>query len=342
MRTWGAPSDTGRGLSVLSHREVTLPGRPATVPWRRVARLLRPLRWGLVGMVALSAGGVLVGLVPPLLLGLLVDALVEHDDKREAALLSVAIAGALLVQAIAYVLSDGMYYRNAGRLHRSLRLRMFDGLRHRGASGDEEQSGIPSRFISDVLTVDQITVGLLDTGSMVLVQFVSAAVAIGLLEPVALAVIFPMLGAIWVVTRRTQEPAATAGLQRQEELERLTRSISRELVEPDADRAKRRFRVAVERVMRAEIRYGWLQAFNTQGSGGLAMLGPIAVVVTAAFAGTSQIGTLLALYLLAQRAFSGFDGIVDLSLANKSVRGAVNRCFEYIDAESDQPSAPAV
>jgi ABC-type multidrug transport system fused ATPase/permease subunit len=292
-------------------------------------------------MVGLSAGGVLVGLVPPLLLGLLVDALVEHDDKREAALLSVAIAGALLVQAIAYVLSDGMYYRNAGRLHRSLRLRMFDGLRHRAASDDEEQSGIPSRFISDVLTVDQITVGLLDTGSMVLVQFLSAAIAIGLLEPVALAVIFPMLGAIWVVTRRTQEPAATAGLRRQEELERLTRSISRELVEPDEIRAKRRFRVAVERVMRAEIRYGWLQAINTQGSGGLAMLGPIAVVVTAAFAGTAHIGTLLALYLLAQRAFSGFDGIVDLSLANKSVRGAVNRCFEYIDAESDQPSAPA-
>jgi hypothetical protein len=169
----GRPSDTGRGLSVLSHKEVTLPGRPPTVPWRRVARLLRPLRWG-----------------------------------REAALLSVAIAGALLVQAIAYVLSDGMYYRNAGRLHRSLRLRMFDGLRHRAASDDEEQSGIPSRFISDVLTVDQITVGLLDTGSMVLVQFLSAAIAIGLLDPVALAVIFPMLGSRCCVFSIACEPGS--------------------------------------------------------------------------------------------------------------------------------------
>jgi ABC-type multidrug transport system fused ATPase/permease subunit len=311
------------------------------VPWRRVAGLLWPLRWGLAGMVGLSAGGVLVGLVPPLLLGVLVDALVEHGDKHEAALLSVAIAGAILVQAIAYVLSDGMYYRNSGKLHRSLRLRMFEGLRRRGRITDEEQSGIPSRFISDVLTVDQITVWMLDNGSMVLVQFISAAVAIGLLEPVALAVIFPMLVAIWVVTRRTQEPAATAGLQRQEELERLTRSIGRELLEPDETRAMRRFRLAVERVMRAEIRYGWLQAINTQGSGGLAMLGPIAVVVVAAFAGTAQIGTLLALYLLAQRAFSGFDGIVDLSLATKSVRGAVNRCFEYVDAASDERSTPS-
>ena len=312
------------------------------VPWRRVVALLRPLRWGLASMVGLSVGGVLLGLVPPLALGVLVNALVERGDKHEAALLSVGIAGAILAQAVAYVFSDGMYYRNAGKLHRSLRLQMFDGLRRRGTFDDEEKSGLPSRFISDVLTADQITILMLDTGSMVLVQFVSAAVAIGLLEPVGLAVMLPMLAAIWVVTRRTQEPAATAGLHRQEELERMSRSIVGELSEPDEKKATSHFRAAVQRVMKAEIRYGWLQAINTQGSGGLAMLGPIAVVVAAAFAGTTHIGTLLALYLLAQRAFSGFDGIVDLSLATKSVRGAVNRCFEYIDAAHDQPRIAAV
>lgn len=286
-------------------------------------------------MVGLSAGGVLLGLVPPLALGVLVNALVERSDKHEAALLAGLIAGAMLAQAVAYVLSDGMFYRNAGKLHRSLRLRMFEGLRRRGVRDEEESSGIPSRFISDVLTLDRVTVSLLDTGSMVLVQFISAAIAIGMLEPVTLAVIFPMLTAIWFVTRRTQEPAATAGLRRQEELEAMTRAIARELAEPDEERATSRFRAAVERVMRAEIRYGWLQAINLQGSGGLAMLGPIAVVVAAAFAGTAHIGTLLALYLLAQRAFSGFDGIVDLSLGTQSVRGAVNRCFEYIDGTTD-------
>lgn len=292
-------------------------------------------------MVGLSVGGVLLGLVPPLLLGVLVNALVERGDKHEATLLSIGIAAAIVVQAIAYVLSDGMYFRNAGKLHRSLRLRMFDGLRRKGPAESEELNGIPSRFISDVLTVDQVTVWMLDTGSMVLVQFVSGVVAIGLLEPVALAVMLPMLAAIWVVTRRTQEPAATAGLRRQEELERMSRSIVDELPDSDGERAKTRFRTSLERVMRAEIRYGWLQAINTQGSGGLAMLGPIAVVVTAAFAGTSHSGTLLALYLLAQRAFGGFDGIVDLSLASKSVRGAVNRCFEYVDSAGPELRIPA-
>jgi ABC-type bacteriocin/lantibiotic exporter with double-glycine peptidase domain len=117
----------------------------------------------------------------------------------------------------------------------------------------------------------------------------------------------------------------------------MTRAIVGGLAEPDEEQATSSFRTSVERVMKAEIRYGWLQAINVQGSGGLAMLGPIAVVVAAAFAGTAQVGTLLALYLLAQRAFSGFDGIVDLSLATKSVRGAVNRCFEYIDSASGPP-----
>lgn len=316
-------------------------GRVAAVPWRRVADLLRPLRWGLAGMVGLSVGGVLLGLVPPIALGNLVDALVERGDKREGVLLSVVIAVAIVVQAVSYVFSDGMYYRNAAKLHRSLRLRMFAGLRRRRAGDDQELSGIPSRFISDVLTVDQITIGLLDRGSMVVVQCVSAVVAIGMLEPVALAVVFPMLAAIWVVTRRTQEPAAAAGLKRQEELERMTRSIARQLPEPDEEQATSRFRSAIERVMKAEIRYGWLQAINLQGSGGLALIGPIAVVVAAAFAGTAHVGTLLALYLLAQRAFGGFDGIIDLSLASKSVRGAVNRCFEYSDGASAESPIPA-
>jgi ABC-type multidrug transport system fused ATPase/permease subunit len=217
---------------------------------------------------------------------------------------------------------------------------MFDGVRRR-AGPDSDLSGIPSRFIADAQTLDSITVSILDTGSMLLVEFGSAAVAVGLLEPLALAVVFPMLAAIWVITRRTQQPAALAGQRRQEELERMTRAIARELHETDGAGTRSRFRAAVERVMHAEIRYGWLQAVNRQGSAGLAKLGPIAVVVAAAFAGTAHVGALISLYLLAQRTFWGFDGIVDLSLATQSVRGAVNRCFEFVDAPAPEPRLPA-
>jgi ABC-type bacteriocin/lantibiotic exporter with double-glycine peptidase domain len=313
--------------------------RPATVPWRRVADLLRPIRWGLAAMVGLSVGGVLIGLVPPLALGVLVDALVERNDRPEAAVLAALMAIAILAEATAYVLSDGMYARNAGKLHRSVRLQMFDGARRRHGRKEEESTGTPSRFISDVLTLDLITVSILDNGSMLFVELVSAAIAISALEPVALVVIFPTLAAIWIVTRKTQEPAAAAGLRRQAELELMTRSVVRELRDSDENGAKNRFRVAIDRVMQAEVHYGWLQAFNRQGSAGLAKLGPIAVVVVAAFAGTAHVGTLISLYLLSQRAFWGFDGVVDLSLATQSVRGAVNRCFELIDTPSTCPNA---
>jgi hypothetical protein len=120
----------------------------------------------------------------------------------------------------------------------------------------------------------------------------------------------------------------------------MTRAIVRELPDPDETASRSRLGNALERVMHAEIRYGWLQGINRQGSAGLAKLGPIAVVVVAAFAGVAHVGTLISLYLLAQRSFWGFDGIVDLSLATQSVRGAVNRCFEFIDTPAPETNLP--
>ena len=129
---------------MIPHRRSTREGEhPAAVPWRRVARLLRPIRWGLAGMVGLSVGGVLVGLVPPLALGVLVDALVERNDKHEAAPLAGLIALTILVEATAYVLSDGMYARNAGRLHRNVRLQMFDGVRGRRRPTTDDSAASP-------------------------------------------------------------------------------------------------------------------------------------------------------------------------------------------------------
>ena len=311
---------------------------PGAIPWRRVAGLLRPLWRGVAAMVGLSVGGVLVGLVPPLALGVLVNALVERNDKQEAAMLAGLIVLAIVVEAGLYIGSDGMYARNASRLYRNLRTAMFAGALRRAQRG-EDTAGLPSRFISDAETLERITLSILDSGSMLLVEFASAIVALGLLEPWAVPVVAPMLAATWIVTRRMQEPAATAGQRRQEELEAMTYSIVRELDRRDDPEAPARFRVAAERVMGAEVRYGWLQALNLQGSGGLAKLGPITVVVASAFVGNHHAGTLISLYLLAQRAFWGFDGLVDLSLGTQSVRGAVTRCFDLIDAHAANKTA---
>jgi hypothetical protein len=96
-----------------------------------------------------------------------------------------------------------------------------------------------------------------------------------------------------------------------------------------------------ERLLRAEVRLGWVQAANLHVSGALAKLGPIVVVTAAAFAGSHRAGTLLTLYLLAARAFYGFDGLVDLSLAMQSVRGAVNRCLELVETSGSGTQAAA-
>jgi hypothetical protein len=126
-------------------------------------------------MVGLSTGGVLIGLVPPLAFGALVNALVERKDTAEGALLAGLIGLAVLVETVAYVLSDGIYARNAGRLYRSLRLLMFEGACNLPSIDEEERSGLPSRFISDAETVG-VAVSVLDSGSMLLVEEVDPLV----------------------------------------------------------------------------------------------------------------------------------------------------------------------
>jgi ATP-binding cassette subfamily B protein len=303
----------------------------SAIPWWRVLSLLRPLRASLAAMVALSVLGSLAGLVPPIAVGFLVNDLVEGKGIRpEDALWAALLAAAIVAQAVAYIASDGLYARNAGRLYRDLRLRMFDGVTRRRRLDDEAVQGLPARFVSDAESFEHVTVYALDTGSMLVVEVAAALVVLGLLEPWAVAVVAPLLAATWLVTRRLQEPAARAGRMRQEELERLTATLARELPQgPGAGRT--RFATVAERLLRAEVRVGWVQAVNLHGSGALAKLGPIAVVVAAAYAGGYKAGTLLTLYLLAARVFYGFDGLVDLSLAMQSVRGAVARCLELID-----------
>ncbi len=292
------------------------------------------MRGGVLAMAGLTVGGVLVGLVPPLALGALINALVARHGSH-AALLAGLVALAMLLEAGAYVASDGMYARNASRLYRNLRLEMFRGALHRRmVAGAEQTAGLPSRFISDAETLERLTLALLDRGLMQIVEFVSALAALAVLDPWTIAVVVPSLGATWLVARRVQAPTAVAGRRRQEQLETMTSTLSRLLGAQShaPDEATNRFRAAAERVMAAEIRLGWLRAVNLQGSGGLAKLGAITPVLAAAFLGHHQAGTLMAIYLLAQRVFWGFDGLVDLRLDMQTVRGAVARCFELIDA----------
>ena len=78
-------------------------------------------------MGGLTVSGVLIGLVPPLVLGALISALVARNATAHAALPAGVVAVAMLLEAGAYVASDGMYARNVSRPYRNVRLQMFRG-----------------------------------------------------------------------------------------------------------------------------------------------------------------------------------------------------------------------
>ena len=169
---------------------------PAPVPWRRVFALLRPLRGGVLAMGGLTVSGVLIGLVPPLVLGTLVNALVARNGTAHAALLAGLVAVSMLLEVVVYVASDGVYARNASRLYRNVRLQMFRGaLRRRTVGSAEEIAGLPSRFISDAETLERMTLALLDRGVMRIVEFVGALTALAVLEPWTIVVVVPSLAA---------------------------------------------------------------------------------------------------------------------------------------------------
>ena len=292
-------------------------------------------------MLALSVAGVLAGLVPPLALGTLVNALVERRDTVEGALLAGVIAVAVVAEASAYILSDGLYARAVGGLFLDLRTAMLQGLRAL-RDRNEQVQGMSARFVSDAETIEQITLSILDSSVMLGVEFVTALIAIAILEPVSLVAMAPLLTMTWLVTRRMQIPVAGASRGRQEALERMTAALDDELNGNLAGTADPPFLDSARRLRAAEVRLGWLRGANLQGSGGFAKLGPIAVVVIAAFAHAHHPEILVSLYLLSQRAFYGFDGIVDLSLDLNGARAAVNRCFALIDAGTGSHDPTAV
>ncbi len=324
-----------RGIDPVARRDARPP-----IPWRAVWALLQPARAGLAGMVALSLAGSLIGLIPPLWVGFLVDDLVGRGHGGGVTGWAAVIAFAVAAEAGAYVLSDGLYARVAGRLFRDVRLLMFEGLLA-GPPGGAGASGIASRFVSDAETMEELTVAALDQAAVGVFDLVAALAALGALDALSLGAVAGVLLAAVLVFRRTRAPAAGAGKERQEALEGMSRTLAAALARrAEPGDARGRFRAAVERVLRSDVRLGWLSAANRHGSRALVGLGPIAVVVTAGLHGGHRAGALLSLYLLAGRAFQGAETLLDLSLDVELVRGAVERCFALVE-RGRPPLAPA-
>ena len=354
--------------------------RRAAIPWRRLLALTLPARRALLGMVALTALGALLGLVPPLAFGALIDDLAGGHHAGAAALAAAPaaalIVAALLLEALCFALSDGFFAQAVGTLYRELRMLMFKGLQTRPPASAPELAGAASRFVSDAQALQDVVVAPLDTAVIGLFELVSALVTLAVLYPPAALYGAALIALTGLIARRSQAPLGPAAERRQEALEAMSHTLAAELsarlergdaaragsghaasAGPDAEghgaaraahgaaraahlAAAGRFHEAVSRVRRREVRLGWLEAANRYGAGAAANLGPIAVVVLAAVAHSFSAGTLLALFLLAERAFQGGDSLIDLGFDLELVRGAVARCFELVDLQA--PLRPAL
>lgn len=312
-------------------------GRTRTeIPWRRLLSLTAPVRPQLTAMVALTGLGALVGLVPALALGSLVNDLAGSRHDGGASIAAVLIVASIAIEAIAFTLSDGFFSKAVSSLYRDLRVMMFSGVQRRPKQSAEELAGLTSRFVSDAEAMQELIVAPLDTTVMGTFELVSALIALAILDApsAGLAILLALLAAM--LTRLLQAPAAGAAQERQEALESMSRSLAAELSMRLQDGGgARRFAQSASNVLRHEVRLGWLQAGSRYGSSAFASLGPIAVVIVAALTSGLRAGTLLSVFLLAERAFSAADDLVEIGLDVELVRGAVARCFELVDGERE-------
>lgn len=315
-------------------------GSRAEIPWRRLIPLMRPVRAPLAAMVALTGLGSLVGLVPALALGSLVDDLSGSHHSGGAVFAVALIVTSIAVEAIAFTLSDGFFTKAVSSLYRDLRVMMFAGARRAPQRSSEEIAGLTSRFVSDAEAMQELIVSPLDTAVMGIFELVSALIALAVLSAPAagVAILLGLVAA--VLARALQTPAAGAAQERQEALEEMSRSLASELSRRLQDEGgAHRFAQSATRVLRREVRLGWLEAASRYGAGAAANIGPIAVVLTAALTSSMKAGTLLSIFLLSQRAFSAADDLMEIGLDVELVRGAVVRCFQLVDAQLAE-SAP--
>jgi ABC-type multidrug transport system fused ATPase/permease subunit len=308
------------------------------LPWQQIRTLLSPSRRALTAMLALSLAGSLAALVPPLALGRLVDALAGHATSAVAAAWVGAAALAVIAEGAAYAASDVFYARAAARACRELRLWMFDGL-ERLRLGSQDRATLATRFVSDVETLEEVTVAALDRTALAVFDLLAPLVALAILAGRLVGV--AALGAVIAayVLQRLRRPASAAGEWRQETLERMSEALATPAPTPAA--ARQRFVAAVRAVADAESRLGWIGAVNHHGSAVAAGLGPLLVVLAGAASGKADAGTLLTVYLLASRAFGAVETLLDGMYGIAVARGAIARCFALVGPRRVEAPAEA-
>lgn len=279
-------------------------------------------------MLALTALGSALAVVPPLAAGPFVVSLTEHANLAGAARWGALIAAASMLSALAYAFSGVTRSTVSAALYERLRTTMLDGVLRARDPSSRQRQGAVARFISDAESLETATVSALDDLTIASLELLWCFGALILLDPISLPTIVILMVMAGLLVRVVQRPLANAGEERQERLEDLSVAVGGAMM-----RSARRTAAisAIAHTRHADARLGRIEAVTREFAAALADLIPLVVVGIAAARGGLSVGPLLSLLLVSERALSAGAELAHVSIDVESVRGAVSRCFELVD-----------
>ena len=322
----------------------------------RVWKFAQPYRWMVAGFLLATMGQAVLGLVPPILFGRIIDNVIPNEDRSLLTLYAILIVGAAIFSAVlslierywSSIIGEGVIY--------DLRSALFDHVQRMPISFfTRTQTGtLTNRLNSDVIGAQRALTATLGTVvSNVIVLFTTLAAMLILewrltllallLTPLFVLPYRKIGGVQQAITREGMEHNAAMNATMTERFN-VSGALLVKLFGRQNDEAKQ----FSERA--AEVRdIGIRSALFTRGF--MVMLGLLGTIGTAlvyglgglfAIQGSIQAGELAAMGLLVGRIYQPLTGLTNARIDVLTALVSFDRVFEVLDAPSpivDSPNA---
>ncbi len=320
----------------------------------RVWRFARPYRWMVAGFLMATIGQAVLGLVPPILFGRIIDDVIPNEDRGLLTLYAILIVGSAVVSAVlslverywSAIIGEGVIY--------DLRSALFDHVQRMPiAFFTRTQTGtLTNRLNSDVIGAQRAltaTLGTVVSNVIVLITTLTAMVILEWRLTLLALVLTPVFvlpyrrigGVQQAITRDGMEHNAAMNATMTERFNvsgaLLVKLFGRQ--QDEADQFSRRA---------AEVRdIGIRSALFTRGF--MIMLGLLGAIGTAlvyglgglfAIQGSIEPGELAAMGLLVGRIYQPLTGLTNARIDVLTALVSFDRVFEVLDAPSPIVDAP--
>ncbi|MCC5575613.1 ABC transporter ATP-binding protein [Microtetraspora sp. AC03309] len=331
------------------------PASSAPRTWRRVARLFRPHRPAVLLVLVLVAAFSAFNAAVPLLSQVVIDRALfgpgGPDLPLLAGLAALAAAAACAVGAVDLG-QTWVSARTAQRVVRSLREEMYDRLQRMPLDFFATTKGgeIQSRLSGDTAQVEHAIKDTLPGVLAGVLGFVVAGVAmVALSPPLAGAAVVLAPVAFWVSSRSGRALKKLSGVSQQARAELSSIAAERlslgavilTRVHGRSEDERAAFAAESGRLARLQVRSGLAAQLVLSVAHVFFVLTPYLVFLTAGLTREMTPGTLLAFIVLQSRLYQPLGQILQISAELRSVQGAFERVFEYLDLrpETREPEA---